>query len=147
MSVFVCKGEDKNDSESKSSNILKKILGLKGEVVIGNKALQMYIKNNRECIDMAKEWKDRTSLPFVFALFCINSKEEFYKRVIKRFLKSSNKIPYYIKIKESKKLNLPLSAVDLYLSKISYEIGKKEKRSLKLFLKRAKWYNGNQKKG
>jgi len=138
LSVFTCEGEDKEDAESKSSNMLKKILGLKGEVVIGNKALQMYVKKNRDCKDMAKEWKDRTGLPFVFALFCINSNDRFYKRVIKRFLKTKVKIPYYIKKKQSVKLDLPLEVIDLYLKKITYKVGRKEQKSVKLFLKKAK---------
>ncbi len=138
LSVFVCKGEDKRDIESKSSNILKEILGLSGEVVIGNKALQMYVKGDRECIDLAKEWKDRTSLPFVFALFCVNSKRVFYKKVVKSFLSHKIKIPYYIKKRESQRLDLPLCMVDKYLKKIGYKIGKKEKKSVKIFLKKAK---------
>ncbi|NPA73508.1 MAG: hypothetical protein GXO12_02240 [Epsilonproteobacteria bacterium] len=138
LSVFVCEGKDKEDTESKSSNILKKILNLKGEVVIGNKALQMYAKGNKRCIDLAKEWKKQEGLPFVFALFCINSKDEFYKKMIKRFLKSNIKIPYYIKKKEAKKLGLPLGVVELYLEKISYKIGEKERKSVKIFLKKAK---------
>ncbi len=138
LSVFTCDGEDKEDAESKSSNILKKILGLRGEVVIGNKALQMYIKKDRECTDMAKEWKNRTGLPFVFALFCINSNDRFYKKVIDRFLKTKIKIPYYIKKKQSMKLDLPLEIIDLYLNKITYKVGIKEQKSVKLFLKKAK---------
>ncbi len=138
LSVFTCKGENKEDTESKSSNILKKILGLKGEVVIGNKALQMYAKKDRECIDMAKEWKNHTGLPFVFALFCVNSNDKFYNKVIDRFLKIKIKIPYYIKKKQSIKLDLPLEIIDLYFSKITYKVGGKERKSVKLFLKKAK---------
>ena len=134
MSVFVCGNEDKNDNESKSSNALKKILGLKGRVVIGDKALQMYYENQEDCIDLAKEWKRQTGLPFVFATFCVNSNIKYYDKIIKQFLKHKVKIPYYIKKKEAAKLHIPMSLVELYLNKITYSIGKKEKKAIKLFL-------------
>ena len=134
LSVFVCEGEDKDDSESKSSNALKTILHLQGKVVIGNKALQMYHKNRENCTDLAKEWKKQTGLPFVFATFCVNSNIKYYDKIIKRFLKHKVKIPYYIKNREAHKLDLPLSLVELYLKKITYGIGKNEKRAIKLFL-------------
>lgn len=134
MSVFVCEGENEDDSESKSSNMLKKILKLKGKVTIGNKALQRYYKDKDNCKDLAYEWKKQTGLPFVFATFCINSNEKYYKKIIKRFLKQKTKIPYYIKKREALKLDLPLELVELYLSKISYHVGNQEKKSLKIFL-------------
>jgi len=134
LSVFVCEGEDKDDSESKSSNALKNILNLKGKVVIGNKALQMYHKNKENCIDMAKEWKRQTGLPFAFATFCVNSNVKYYDKIIKQFLKQKVKIPYYIKKREALRLKLPLSLVELYLKKITYGIGKDEKKAIKLFL-------------
>ena len=87
MSVFICEGEDKDDDESKSSNALKNILNLKGKVVIGDKALQMYYKGKEDCIDLAREWKNQTGLPFVFATFCVNSNIKYYDKIIKQFLK------------------------------------------------------------
>ncbi len=137
MSVFVCEGENEDDNESKSSNMLKKILKLKGRVSIGNKALQMYYQDKHKCKDLAKEWKKKTGLPFVFATFCINSNEQYYKKIIKQFLKQRIKVPYYIKKRESLKLNLPLGLIELYLKKISYQIGSKEKASLKIFLNKS----------
>lgn len=134
LSVFVCEGEDKDDSESKSSNALKNILNLKGKVVIGNKALQMYHKNRENCTDLAKEWKKQTGLPFVFATFCVNSNVKYYDKIIKQFLKHKVKIPYYIKKREAHKLDLPLNLIELYLNKITYSIGKDEKKAIKLFL-------------
>ena len=138
MSVFVCEGEDKDDRESKSSNMLKKVLGLKGEVVIGNKALQEYVKGNKKCKDLANEWKKMTGLPFVFALFCIQSNQQYYKKIIRKFLKQKIKIPYYIKKQQSLKLDIPIEIIDLYLNKITYKIGNKEKKSVKIFLKKSK---------
>ncbi len=134
MSVFACSGDDEDDTESKSSNRLKKILGLKGKVLIGDKALQAYYAKKPDCIDLAKEWKKQTGLPFVFATFCINSNEKYYKKIIQRFLKQNIKIPYYIKKRESLKLKLPLKLVELYLSKITYKINSREKRAINIFL-------------
>ena len=138
LSVFVCDGEDKDDGESKSSNALKDILNLKGKVVIGDKALQMYHKNRENCTDLAKEWKEQTGLPFVFATFCVNSNVKYYDKIIKQFLKYKTKIPYYIKKREANKLKIPLSLVELYLNKITYNIGKNEKKAIKLFLTKSK---------
>ncbi len=138
LSVFVCKGEDIEDSESKSSNTLKKIVGLKGEVVIGNKALQLYHNRQKECKDLALSWREQTGLPFVFALFCINSNGKFYKKVVKGFLKQKIKIPQYIKKQEAVKLKLPIELVEIYLKKIGYKIENREKKAVKLFLKKEK---------
>ena len=137
MSVFVCEGENEDDDESKSSNILKKILGLKGKVIIGDKALHIYYQDKSRCKDLAYEWKKQTGLPFVFATFCINSNIKYYKKIIKHFLRQKIKIPYYIKKRESLKLDIPLELVELYLSKISYHIGNQEKKSLKIFLNKS----------
>jgi len=138
LSVFVCEGENEDDKESKSSNALKKILGLKGRVVIGNKALQMYHEDKKNCIDLAKEWKRQTGLPFVFATFCVNSNVGYYDKIVKKFLKHRVKIPYYIKKREALKLKIPLNLVELYLKKITYNIAKDEKKAIKLFLNRSK---------
>ena len=138
LSVFVCGDKDENDSESKSSNVLKEILNLKGRVIIGNKALQMYYENRENCTDLAKEWKKQTGLPFVFATFCVNSNIKYYDKIIKQFLKHKVKIPYYIKKREALKLNVPMSLVELYLKKITYSIGKDEKKAIKLFLTKSR---------
>jgi len=138
MSVFVCEGENEKDSESKSSNILKEILNLKGKVIIGDKALQMYHQDKTKCKDLAREWKKKTGLPFVFATFCVNSNIKYYDKIVRHFLKQKVKIPYYIKKRESTKLNIPLRLLELYLDTITYHIGNNEKKALNLFLKKSK---------
>ena len=59
----------KNDADSATSNLLSRILGMKGEVLIGDKALR-YFYSGGECTDLGKAWHEKTGLPFVFALLC-----------------------------------------------------------------------------
>jgi chorismate dehydratase len=138
MSVLICQGENKDDFESNTSNILAKILNLKGEVIIGDKALKRYYKNSKNCKDLAKEWYKNYKLPFVFARFCVNKNYKQYEKLINKFLKTKVKIPQYIIKQKAKKLGLTTKEVKEYLNLIYYKIGYKEKRSLKLFLKKAK---------
>ncbi len=136
LSVLVLEGDDKKDYQSDTSNALAKVLNTKGEILIGDKALYYYHNSpNRDFIDLAKLWKDRYNLPFVFARLCINTNQSYQKKLSKEFLKSNIKIPYYLLEQYSKKTNLSHSQIKEYLEKISYKIGYKEKRSLKLFFK------------
>jgi len=134
MSVLICPGENKEDKESNTSNILAKVLNEKGEVVIGDKALQRFYKNNN-CKDMAALWYKKYKLPFVFALFCINSNNKEFKKIINKFLKKRIKVPQYILKSEAKRLGLSPKHIQEYLNQIYYKIGYKEKKALKLFLK------------
>jgi len=65
-SVFVIsKNSKKRDSESDTSNILREILNLDGEVIIGDKALKLYLDDQDiELVDLSLEWYRRTKLPF-----------------------------------------------------------------------------------
>jgi len=65
MSVLVCEGKNRDDFESNTSNVLAKILHIKGEVIIGDKALQIYFKDLKNCKDLANEWYKKYKLPFV----------------------------------------------------------------------------------
>jgi chorismate dehydratase len=137
MSVLVCEGQTKDDFESNTSNILTKILNLQGEVVIGDKALQRYFKNSKNCKDLAKEWYKNYKLPFVFARFCVNKNYKQYEKLINKFLNTKVYIPNSIIKKYAKKLDLSTEEIKEYLNLIYYKIGYKEKRSLKKFLKKA----------
>ena len=134
-SVLVKKGEDKLDCESASSNILAKVLNIKGEVIIGDKALKSYIKNPNAYQDLCSLWYEKQNLPFVFARFCANKNTFFYKRLIQRFSHSNKKIPIYILEKYSKKSGVSKKDIKKYLSLISYRINHKEKKALKKFKK------------
>ncbi|NPA51153.1 MAG: hypothetical protein GXO02_05940 [Epsilonproteobacteria bacterium] len=122
------------DKESNTSNILAQILQLKGEVVIGDKALKYFLSNN-EAIDLAKEWDKKFKLPFVFARLCFNKNRKKFTKIEKNFLKRKIKIPQYILKKEAKKRKISTKELKWYLSHIHYKIGYREKLSLKKFQK------------
>ena len=137
MSVLVKKGSFKKDSESETSNVLAKILGVEGEVIIGDKALKRYFKE-KDLIDLAKVWNEKYKLPFVFARFCINKNQKYFKSIIKGFKNKKIKIPNYILKKYASKVELSNKKILKYLEKISYNISYKEKRSINKFFKLAK---------
>ena len=137
LSVLVCSGENKNDFESNTSNVLAKILNQNGEILIGDKALKRYYEDN-SCKDLATLWYEKYKLPFVFARFCINKDKKKYQKMINLFLKEKIYIPTYILNKYSKKTGISKKQIKEYLKLISYNIGYKEKKSLKKFLKLSK---------
>ncbi len=135
-SVFLIEGEDKSDHESASSNQLAKILNLKGEVIIGDKALQYYL-NGGEGIDLATAWYEKTALPFVFGRLCYNCHGKVIKDIAQKFVQHPVKIPQYILKKEAKKRGITPKQLLWYLEHIEYEMNYKSKKSLKLFLQKA----------
>ncbi|WP_422110217.1 MqnA/MqnD/SBP family protein [Caminibacter mediatlanticus] len=109
------------------------MLNIDGKVVIGDKALKQ-----KNCIDLANEWYKKYKLPFVFALFCCNKKNQKYKKLINEFLKTKQKVPYSIIKKEAQKIGISPKEAKEYLDKIIYyKIGWREKKALKLFWKKA----------
>ncbi len=135
-SVFVIKGEPKIDHESATSNQLAKLLELKGEVIIGDKALQYYLMGG-EGIDLATAWYKKTQLPFVFARLCYTCHEKTIEKIAKKFIKQPIKIPQYILKREAKKRGISTKQLLWYLKHIEYNMNHKAKKSLKLFLKRS----------
>ncbi len=139
-SVFVIKGEDKIDNESATSNKLASILKLKGEVIIGDKALKYYLEGG-DGIDLATAWHNKTALPTVFARLCYNHHGTLIKQISNKFLKKSIKIPQYILKKEAQKRGITPKQLLWYLEHIEYEMNYKSKQSLKKFLNKAKKSN------
>jgi len=135
--LVIPSAKSKRDKESASSNVLAKILGVEGEVLIGDKALS-YALQNSDYIDLADEWYKRYRLPFVFALLCYNKDAKRYKKISKTFLKSKQKIPQYLLQKAAKKRSVSPKEVEEYLKLISYELTPKAKQGLKRFYKEAK---------
>jgi chorismate dehydratase len=133
-SVFVIKGENKTDNESATSNQLAKVLKLKGEVIIGDKALKYYL-NGGEGVDLATAWYEKTALPFVFARLCFNCYGNQVQTIAKEFIAKPIKIPQYILKKEAKKRGITPKQLLWYLKHIEYKINHKSQKSLKLFLK------------
>lgn len=125
-----------SDSESETSNVLAKILGFEGEVVIGDKALRYY-HGGGEHIDLAKIWHVNTGLPFVFALLCYHTDRELYKKIEVNFLRQKVKIPHYILKQAANKSGIVPKDILEYLGLISYKVDTKALQGLKRFYKLA----------
>jgi chorismate dehydratase len=138
-SVFVIPNQkSKLDTASASSNILAKVLGVEGEVIIGDKALLFYLQGGQG-IDLATQWYKKYRLPFVFARLCYNQKNaKEMCRLIKAFEHSSIKIPQYLLKREAKKRHISPKALQEYLKYIYYSMDYRAYRSYKLFIKKAK---------
>ncbi|MDF1883712.1 hypothetical protein JHD49_07175 [Sulfurimonas sp. SAG-AH-194-C21] len=126
----------KEDEESASSNVLASILGVEGEVLIGDKALR-YALNSDEYVDLAQIWHDKYKLPFVFALLCYHKDKKVYKKIEKEFLKRKVKIPQYILQKASDETQVSKKDILEYLKLISYKLDSNAKRGLTRFYKEA----------
>ncbi|WP_139452386.1 MqnA/MqnD/SBP family protein [Campylobacter armoricus] len=134
-SVLVKKhSQSKEDASSATSNALAKVLKQKGEVVIGDKALKLYLQNPKDYIDLCELWYEKTNLPFVFARFSCVKNFSIYKKMMKNFIKSKTFIPQYILLNYSKSRNLSQKEISAYLKLIYYKIGAKEQMALKKFL-------------
>lgn len=137
-SVLVIPGDNKEDFQSDTSNALAKVLKIEGEVIIGDKALYKFYNSNEEFIDLATQWKKKYNLPFVFARLCVNKHKKYFDKLSKKFLRTRVYIPQYILEEYSKRSGLTKNQIKDYLTKIHYKIDKKEKKSLKLFLRLSK---------
>jgi len=139
LSVLVLKGNYQKDIQSDTSNALAKILHINGQVMIGDKALQYYHNSeDKNFVDLAQTWKKKYNLPFVFARLCFNKNEKILQKLSKNFLQTKVKIPQYILKQYAEKTGLTQQQIQEYLTKITYKISYKEKRSLKLFFKLVK---------
>ena len=136
-SVLLLPGRFKRDSESASSNALASVLGLNGEVMIGDKALKYYL-SGKDAIDLSLEWKNLTKSPFVFARLCCRSRCKKLAKIVNSFKPKSQKIPLTILKRESKKRGIDPKDTLWYLSHIDYTLGWREKRALNRFLKMTK---------
>ncbi|RXK11762.1 hypothetical protein CP965_11280 [Halarcobacter mediterraneus] len=134
-SVILIPGENKADYQSETSNALAKVLNLKGEVLIGDKALKFFHENpDIEIIDLALEWKKKYNLPFVFAALTYRKNGKYLKNIMKTFKKREVKIPQYILKEYSNRSNISCENILEYLKRIDYDITNKEKKALKKFL-------------
>lgn len=137
-SVLVIFGSYKKDFQSETSNALAKVLKIDGEVIIGDKALYRFYNSDEEFIDLAAKWKEKYNLPFVFARLCVNKHEKIFEKLAKDFLQTKIHIPQYILEQYAKRSGISKSQILNYLTKINYNLGKKEKKSLRLFLRLTK---------
>ena len=132
--IVIPSNTDKKDAESASSNLLAQLLHVKGEVLIGDKALRYALANN-DYTDLAQLWHEKYHLPFVFALLCYHKEKKRYKKIEKGFLKKEVKIPQYLLHKAAKKTDISPNDIQQYLQLISYRLDYKAKKGLKKFYK------------
>ena len=142
LSVLVVQDDETvPDSQSQSSNALADILGVKGKILIGDKALRLYLKEKespnfeKNVKDLATLWHQKYHLPFVFARFCVNAQASFYAELLERFVQRPIKIPHYILTQESQKHKIDREDIKAYLKYIHFKMGKKEEQSLRLFFR------------
>lgn len=136
-SVLLLDKEERADNASQTSNALAKVLGLKGEVMIGDRALKYYLDGG-ETIDLSLEWHNKTKLPFVFARLCYHENKTQITKLANKFAKTKVFIPQYILKKEAKRREISPNDARWYLNHIHYNIDPKAKQALKIFLKSAK---------
>ncbi|WP_104697836.1 MULTISPECIES: MqnA/MqnD/SBP family protein [unclassified Helicobacter] len=131
-SVLLLPNDSKKDYQSATSNALCEVLGLKGEVLIGDRALyHRYL--NQECQDMGFLWFQKHRLPFVFGRLCFNKHQKIYSKISEKFNQKRIKIPYYILEKYAKNSSIDKEFILKYLKHIYYKIEKKETLGLKRF--------------
>ena len=134
LSVLLLPTKDNSyDHESASSNLLAQLLGLEGEVLIGDKALRHYLKGDRDAIDLAKAWNEQYNLPFVFALLCHHDHKKKIQKLAQHFQKKAVKIPQYQLKKAALRTGVSTQEILHYLTFISYELDYKAKKGLKKF--------------
>lgn len=137
-SVLLIPGEGKLDTESATSNVLAKVLNLQGEVLIGDKALQYYLNDKSQAIDLAQRWYEQHKLPFVFARLCYHGKASKYQKLAKHFSSRPYKIPQYILEKSSQQTGINKADILHYLKLIKYDLDAHSHLSLKRFLRLSK---------
>ncbi len=135
LSVLVIpQDKNKKDVESATSNLLANILNIKGEVLIGDKALRYYLSGGPH-IDLAKVWNDKHHLPFVFAVLSYHKHHHLIKKIEKNFSKARVKIPRYLLKQASQRTDIAEDDILKYLTKISYKLDKKASLGLQKFYK------------
>ena len=136
QSVLLIPGQDSRDIESATSNVLAKVLGLQGQVIIGDKALKHYLQNKDDgAVDLAKLWYQKQGLPFVFARFCYHGHSKKHKTLSHKFLRTPHKIPQYILDASSKKTQIDKKDILKYLKLIEYKLDPHALLSLKRFIR------------
>lgn len=131
-SVLALPNQNKKDYQSATSNALIEVLGIKGEVLIGDRALG-YKLGGGEAKDLGLLWWEKTHLPCVFGIFGARVGRELAQKISNHFSKSKIKIPYYLLQQRSFQTQIPAKSILEYLQKIHYKIGEKEKQGLRYF--------------
>lgn len=129
LSVICLPKEKGEDYQSATSNALLKVLGLKGRVLIGDRALVEVLKqksnHQKDYVDLGKFWVKKEHLPFVFGRLCVKKNHLFYKKLIHSFYKKPIKIPHFLLTKAALKSGISRQEILQYLQVLSYKIDKK----------------------
>lgn len=142
LSVLLVPGEARvGDTASATSNVLARVLGLKGEVVIGDNALRRYVAG-ADAIDLAAYWNAVHHMPFVFAVLCYHSHGSALRTLAKHFLKRRQRIPQYMLRKASLQTGIAPEMILHYLTYISYDLDREARRGLKKFWRLSKQLPG-----
>lgn len=140
LSVICLKEEEGSDYQSATSNALLKVLGLKGRVLIGDRALAEVLKQQKEgrkdYIDMGEYWFSKQGLPFVFGRLCVRRDMAFFAKMIEAFRKKHIKIPQYLLEESSRKTGIEKKEIVEYLKLISYKIDKKANFGMQRFYRK-----------
>lgn len=132
-SVLLIPGETMvKDSASATSNALAELLGLTGEVIIGDPALKAW-SDGVEAIDLAAAWKARTGLPFVFARLCHHGHDARIHKIVRAFGRVRPRIPYYLLKQTEARTGIAAPVIRAYLKRIHYPIGAKEQQAIRTF--------------
>jgi len=131
--LLLVSDRDTLDEASATSNVLAKVLGLQGKVLIGDKALRHYLSGDANAIDLAQAWNKRYNLPFVFAVLCYHQHASEIKKVAKAFKKDRKKIPQYLLHEASKRSGIAPKEIQNYLTYISYDLDNRAKAGLRKF--------------
>jgi len=124
------------DRASETSNMLAAVLGLQGRVIIGDPALRAYL-GGIEAIDLATAWKERTGLPFVFALLCYQGSSVQMERLGRTFARKQQKIPQYLLKRAAQRTGVSPQEIVEYLTHIRYRLDHRAARSLERFWRMA----------
>ena len=130
--LLIPQHRDIKDSASATSNVLAQILGLHGEIIIGDRALKAYL-DGIDAIDLALEWHNRYNRPFVFAILCYHNHNRVIANIEKLFIQKRVYIPQYLLEQASKKSGIAKEDILDYLKLISYKIDTKSQLGLKKF--------------
>lgn len=131
-SVIVMPTKDGEDYQSASSNALAKVLGMSGEVLIGDRALRYKIGGGAY-VDLGLQWWERHHLGFSFGRMCVNSHWAFYENLANAFIAKRVKIPHYILAQRARQSGVSRKDILQYLERIHYRISHKEELALRRF--------------
>ncbi|MCI7484727.1 MqnA/MqnD/SBP family protein [Helicobacter sp. 10-6591] len=121
------------DYQSATSNALLRVLELKGEVLIGDRALK-FKADGGKALDLGELWWHKHKLPFVFGRLCYNKYGKYLEQITKAFTKHHRyKIPHYILHRAARDTQIQSNYIREYLKRIFYSMGTKEHIALHRF--------------